>query len=288
MKAYAIIRLVRLMRPEHYYKNLVVFLAIYFSGHLPNTGELLATSIGFVLLCLLSSANYIINDIVDRGRDRRNKEKAERPVASGEVSVYQGAILAAALAAGSLGASYLLSKGFFLFAASFFALTTLYSFALKNELFLDIIAISFNYVLRAMAGAAVIGVKSSPWLVVGTFFLALFLATGKRKSEKAFLKADTKHHRPLLASYSDQNLSFLLQMSATTLLLSYAMYSFLGTKQELIFTLPIAMYAILRYMYLLETAEPQTRTLSKIFTDKRIVASGILYLAASFAILYLR
>lgn len=278
----------KLLRPEQYYKNLVVFLAIFFSGHLLNQRELLATGIGFVLLCLLSSANYIINDIVDRERDRHNKEKAGRPIADGGVSVYQGAIIAAALAAGSLGASYFLSRGFFLFATSFFALTTLYSLVLKNELFLDIIAISFNYVLRAMAGAAVIGVKSSPWLIVGTFFLALFLATGKRKSEKAFLKAGTKQHRPLLDNYSDQNLSFLLQMSATTLLLSYAMYSFLGTKQELIFTLPIAMYAIFRYMYLLETAEPQTRSLSRIFTDKRIVASGILYLAASFAILYFR
>lgn len=281
--------LITLLRPEQYYKNLVVFLAIYFSGHLLNMRELLATGIGFILLCLISSANYVINDIVDRNRDRYNKEKAGRPIASGKVSAYQGAFIATVLLVISLAASYFVGKGFFAFALGLFVLTTLYSLALKNELFLDIIAISFNYVLRAMAGAAIIGVKSSPWLVVGTFFLALFLAAGKRKSEKSFLKTSKtsiKYHRPLLDKYSDHNLSFLLQMSATTLLLSYALYSFLGTKQGLIFTLPIAMYVILRYLYLLESGSEKVRSLSGIFTDRRIVASAILYAAASLIILY--
>ncbi len=174
----------RILRPEQYYKNLVVFLAIYFSGNILNPSKVVATGIGFVVLCLLSSANYIINDIVDKTRDKYNKEKAGRPIASGKVTVQQGAAIALALAIISLAASYLISKEFFLFALSFFLLTSLYTFLLKKEVFLDIIAIASNFVIRAMAGAAIIGVKSSPWLIVGTFFLALFLAAGKRKSEK--------------------------------------------------------------------------------------------------------
>ena len=276
----------KLLRPEQYYKNLVVFLALYFSGNLLNTRLLELTAGGFILLCLLSSANYIINDIADRERDRHNKEKQGRPLASGSVSIPQAIIAAAALAAASLGISYMVNREFFIVAAAMLALASLYSFILKKELFLDIIAISFNYVLRAIAGAVLIGVWVSPWLVVGTFFLALFLATGKRKSEKILLEEKAKRHRTLLDLYSSDMLSFLLHMSATVLLVSYALYSFLGTSPQLVFTLPIALYMILRYLYLAETGSPAARALSKVFSDKRIMAAAGLYFAISIFVIY--
>ena len=277
---------VKLLRPEQYYKNFVVFLALYFSGNLLNLGLVKSSVIGFVLLCILSSANYVINDIIDRKSDRHNREKANRPVASGKISVYSAAIAAAALLVVSLGFAYTVNQQFFMIATAIFLLASLYSFILRKELFLDIIAISFNYVLRAIAEAVLIGVWTSPWLVVGTFFLALFLATGKRKSEKMYLETDARRHRPLLDEYSNDALNFLLQMSATVLLLSYALYSFLGNNPHLVFTLPIVLYAILRYLYLLEAKAPETRALTKAFTDKRFLAAAALYVAASIFILY--
>lgn len=278
----------RLLRPEQYYKNLVVFLAIYFSGHLLNLNEIFATSIGFVLLCILSSANYAINDIADRDRDKHNKEKADRPLASGKISVQEAWAIAVALLAVSLSLSYLLNRQFFYISLGLFGLTTIYSFMLKNELFVDIIVLAVNYVLRAVAGAAIIGVWASPWLLVGTFFLALFLASGKRRSEIAFLKAKAESHRPLLQKYSEHNLMFLLQMSATVLLVSYALYSFLGNNPRQVITLPIALYIILRYLYLVEAGAPETRIISNIFKDKKILAGLFLFLLTSFAILYMQ
>ena len=273
---------VKLLRPEQFYKNLVIFLAAYFSGNL----LMLSNAAGFILLCALSSANYIINDVVDRKKDKINLEKADRPLASGKISVIQAIILALLLLAISLGGAYAINYHFFLIAASSFLLGSLYSLVLRKELFLDIIAISFNYVLRAIAGAVLIGVWISPWLVVGAFFLALFLATGKRRSEKTYLEANANKHRPLLELYSGDMLNFLLQMSATMLLASYALYSFLGNKPQLVFTLPIVLYAILRYVHLLESTAPETRALNKAFTDARFMAAGAFYLATSLYILY--
>lgn len=277
---------VSLLRPGQYYKNLVVFLALYFSGNLLNSRLLAYAAAAFVLLCMLSSANYIINDAADRKRDRYNREKAGRPLASGRVTVFEALLIAALLLAVSLGAAYVINMHFFITMLALFLLTTLYSLALKHELFLDIIAISSNFVLRALAGAAIIGVWASPWLLIGTFFLTLFLSAGKRKSEKAFLKAKAGSHRPLLEKYSEQNLMFLLQMSATVLLVSYALYSFLGTNRLQVVTLPIALYIMLRYLYLAEAGAPETRHAGKLLADARIVAGALLYGATSFFILY--
>ncbi len=276
----------KLLRPEQYYKNLVVFLALYFSGNLLDPRLLGLASGGFILLCLLSSANYIINDVIDRERDRHNKEKADRPLASGKISVPSAIALAVILTIASLGSAYLIDKRFFLTAAAMFAVSSLYSLLLKRELFLDVISLAFNYVLRAVAGAELIKVWVSPWLVVGAFFLALFLAAGKRKSEKIQMESNAKKHRQLLGEYSEGTLNFMLQMSATVLLVSYALYTFLGNKPQLVFTLPIALYLVLRYMHLLETGDPAARTFNKVFQDRKMICAAALYLATSLAIIY--
>ena len=278
--------IIKLLRPEQYYKNLVIYLALYFSGNLLNASMVATTTAGFALLCLLSSANYIINDFADREKDRHNKEKEGRPLASGKVTVASALILAIVLCIVSLAAAYTLNRQFTFIAAGMFLLGNAYSFILRKELFLDVIAISFNYVLRAVAGAALIHVWVSPWLVVGTFFLALFLSTGKRKSEKILLEGKAQHHRPLLDLYSNNMLSFLLHMSATVLLVSYALYSFLGSNAMLVFTLPIALYMILRFLYLAEAGAPEARLVSKLFADRRMMAAGVLYAASSIFILY--
>jgi len=278
--------LISLFRPEQYYKNLVIFLAIYFSGNLLNLEHLAVLLPGFVALCLLSSANYVINDIADRNNDRFNQEKNHRPLAKRDVSVTQALGIAVMLLIFSFVLAYVLSIEFFIAELALLILATLYSFYLKNELFVDIIIISVNFVIRAVAGALLIGVWVSPWLVIGTFFLALFLAAGKRKSERAFLKHKAAQHRPLLASYSDEILNFLLQTSTTLLLMSYTLYSFLGSQPLLFITLPIVLYVILRYLHLIQVSSPITRSVYKIFTDKKIVAAGLLYLATSLIVLY--
>ena len=200
-----------LLRPEQYYKNLVIFLALYFSGNFLDSEMLGLTILGFVTLCLVSSANYIVNDIVDRKKDKHHKEKAIRPIANGTISSGQGAVIAIIFFGIGLGLAYALSlKFFFALTALIFSSTT-YSLLLRNELFMDILVIAINFVIRAVSGAFLLSVWVSPWLLIGTFLLALFLATGKRKAERIFLKKETRQHRPLLESYSDEHLNFLLQ-----------------------------------------------------------------------------
>ena len=277
--------LIKLCRPEQYYKNLVVFLAIFFSGHMIFADELLLAAIGFISLSLMSSTNYIINDIFDRKRDIYNKEKA-RPLIKGEISVISAAAVSILLFILSLVMAYFLNTNFLLAVISFFTISFLYSSLLKNEPFLDIIIISINFVIRAIAGALLIEVWISPWLIIGTFFLAFFLVTGKRKAEMVFLGKKAVKHKPVLAFYSDKLLDTLVQISTTTLLISYSLYVFLGVNKMLLLTLPIALYIVLRYISFIYGNSEKARTPNKALTDMRMAIAIIIYLALSFILLY--
>lgn len=277
--------IIKLCRPEQYYKNLVIFLAIIFSGNLLRIDMLFRVSIGFLVFCLISSACYIINDIKDRRLDKLSKDKLARPIASGRVSIFEAVLLAAGLFFISILIASYLNANFLIAVISFFAISQLYTFFLKSELFLDIIAIATNFVIRALAGGSVIDVWVSPWLITGIFFLALFLATGKRKSEKLF-SGKNYAHRPVLAKYSGSLLDNLLQINTAILILAYALYCFLGPHQILLITLPIVLYAILRYLYLVNSGSEIARNTAKIFTDTRINLSLTIYLIITFIVLY--
>lgn len=277
---------IRLCRPEQYYKNLVIFLAIFFSGNMLNLNHIFLVIGGFISLSLMSSANYIINDIIDKNEDKHNKEKSNRPLASGEVKVYSSIVFAFILFLVSITTAYLLNFYFLVMDLSFFLLSSFYSFFLKKELFADIIIISINFVIRALSGAFIINVWISPWLIIGAFFLALFLAVGKRRSEQIFLGKSAEKHRAVLGLYSTELFDSLMQISTTSLLLSYALYCFLGNKQRLLFTLPIMLYIVLRYLYLIYSDSDKPRMPNKIFKDYRMLFGIIVYIIFTFLILY--
>lgn len=279
--------MIELCRPKHYYKNILIFFALFFSGNLLNLSKIVTVLIGFVLLSLMSSVNYIINDNVDKKRDRENIEKSQRPIASGRVSTRESLIIAFALFLTSCLMAYNLDAYFFIGLMLFFVLSTLYSLFLKNEIFLDIITISINFVIRALCGALLIKVWISPWLIVGTFFLALFLVTGKRKSEIVFLGEKAGRHRNVLYQYSDDMLNSLIHVATTTLFLSYALYCFLGNNEKLLLTLPIVLYILLRYLYLVYSGSEKTRNSDKIFYDHKILIGIIIYVITTFILLYI-
>jgi 4-hydroxybenzoate polyprenyltransferase len=278
--------LVELCRPEQYYKNLVVFLAIIFSGNLFHAGMMFRVVFAFIDLCILSSAIYILNDINDSRADRLAKDKSRRPLAAGKVGIFEASMLAAVLTIGSVLLALYLGMTFFVIVISIFSVAQIYNIFLKNELFLDIISISLNFVLRTMAGGFVIAVWVSPWLVMGAFFLALFLATGKRKSEKMLYEKSRYLHRPVLEKYSDSLLDSLMQINTTILILAYALYCFLGPHQLLLVTLPMVLYSILRYSYLVNCGSEIARNTAKIFADFRSLMSLAIYLLITFVILY--
>ncbi len=241
------------------------------------------------MLCLISGANYILNDIVDFEKDRKHPEKKNRPIASGRVGKGKAFAFAVILLIISLGISYYVHFGFFIFALGFFVLTQFYSLFLKHIIFADVTAISINFVLRAVAGAVLINVYVSPWLIVCTFFFALFLALCKRGGDITLLKEEAKNTRKVLKYYSKELVYMSIATSAATLLLSYSMYSFLAAEGYLMMlTIPVVTFLIFRYLYLSISFPKIVRHPEKIFRDKQTMAGMILWVLMVFLILYVQ
>src|SRR5574341_598268 len=165
---------VSLIRPKQWYKNLLVFLPLIFSGNIGNTAAIGQAVLAFVSFCALSSATYVINDYADRHKDRLHPEKWNRPIASGTVSGIEALTIVLILTTIGFGIGLLLPVKFIYAALGYFVLSQLYTAWLKHEAFADILTISVNFVIRSVAGAFAISVWVSPWLILGVFFLALF------------------------------------------------------------------------------------------------------------------
>ena len=281
-----IIDYVKLARPQQWYKNLLVFLPIIFVGKLFNLDLLLLTVLGFFSLCLISSANYILNDVIDLKKDRQNPEKRTRPIASGQVKIWQGIVLFAIFAAASIYLALSLAPMFLYSVIALFVLTQLYSLWFKKEVFADIVIIGVNFVIRAASGAFIINVKISSWLIVGIFFFAMFLAAGKRHAELLFLGAKATAHRETLRQYTKELTGALMILTTALLVMAYSLFSFFSEHKNLFLTLPFAIYAIFRYFHLVQSGSPVARHPERVFSDGRMMIAMLLWLALSFYLVY--
>ncbi|MBW2977450.1 decaprenyl-phosphate phosphoribosyltransferase [Candidatus Woesearchaeota archaeon] len=279
-------QLIKLCRPQQWYKNLVIFLPIIFAEKLLHIPFLQKIILGFISLSLISSTNYIINDIIDKKKDALNPEKKTRPIASGKVPVWLVLILAIILGALSIKIAINLSL-YFLYSVIFlFVFTTLYSFIFKKEQFVDILSIAINFVVRAVSGAFIINIEITPWLIIGTAFLSLFLSVGKRQAEVQILGKKAVKHREVLEYYPKKITNSMMIISTTMLLLSYALYSFLNNQINLLLTFPFAIYVVFRYLYLIYKGSIIARHPEKAYKDKRLVISSILLTISIFIALY--
>ncbi len=279
--------LLNLLRVRQWYKNLVILLALIFGGLILDLGSWAFMLLGFFSLCLISSANYIINDIIDRDKDRLHPEKKNRPIASGKISLFEAALIAAILIIGGFSIAYLLSINFTLLAIGLFTLNQVYSFFLKNEPFADILAISTNFVIRAVSGSVLINLSISPWLVLCTFFLALFLGSAKRHSEVLLLKESAAYHRPVLKYYTIGLTNALMTISASLLMLSYSLYSLLSQHKMLMLSMPFALYVIIRYYSLAENGSPIGRNTELAIRDKGLVIGSLLWILVAIMVIML-
>ncbi len=278
--------LVELLRPYQWYKNLLVFLPLIFSQNITNAVALASSVLAFASLCAISSASYVLNDIVDRKSDRLNPEKRSRPLASGRIGVPLAVFIGGLLTIVGFGIALVLPIGFVYAALGLFVLSQLYSLWLKHETFADILTIATNFVIRAVAGALAIQVWVSPWLVAGVFFLALFLILGKRRSEMVLLKRRAKSHRKVLGEYTPEIIMRLSTLSTTSLVLSYALFVFFGSHQWLFVTLPFALYGIFRYESLIEEGSSIARHPHMVLTDGRMVVAIVLWAVTTVGALY--
>jgi 4-hydroxybenzoate polyprenyltransferase len=283
---FTIIEYLKLLRIKQWYKNLVIFLPLFFVGQLLSIGSVENILIGFIALCLVSSANYIINDITDKKSDRAHPEKKTRPIASGAIPVIPAGILALIL----LAISILIALPFGLFFVSsimaLFLFTLAYSFFLKNEPILDIVMIAINFVIRAVSGVFIINVLISPWLIICPFFIAIFLAVGKRDADLKFLDKEALNHKKVLKFYNQTTTNGLMIIATTCLLMAYSLYAF-SKSYLLLLTLPFAVYALFRYYSLVNEGAYIARHPENVYQDWRLTLALSLWTVLLFVIFYL-
>lgn len=243
--------LLRLLRPVQWTKNAVVLAGVVFSGEADQPAQLGRALLAVLAFCAVSSAMYIVNDWHDRDRDRLHPVKRRRPIASGAVSKELAIAAAAVLIALGIAISISLSWSFAACIAAYAALTTSYTYVLKNHAGIDVAAIALGFLLRAMGGALAVDVPMSPWLFLCTFLLALFLGFGKRRNELLLFDGSAAQHRNALHGYSRRQLDWAVSITAIASVIAYLMYTLATnsarTDNALVITVPFVALAIRRY-----------------------------------------
>ncbi len=232
----------RLLRPRQWIKNFAIFAALLFSGQLFDITLIQKVSEGFLIFCAISSAIYVINDILDVEKDKLHPFKKFRPIANGDVSVRTAIIVATILAAGSIIASYFIDPAFFIITIIYFVLQLGYSAYLKHIEIVDILTLAAGYILRVFAGEIVTDTHISAWLFLTVISLSLFLAIGKRRSEITLLSHQPGPQlatRKTLSHYTDKLLDIYLSIFATSTFISYALFTFLENPAGLQFAFDI-------------------------------------------------
>ena len=245
------------LRPKQWTKNLLLFAGLLFTlGGRHEASQFGRAALGFVLFSVLSGVVYLVNDLADREADRRHPRKRRRPIASGELG--SGLALGAAVVLGLIGlvGSFALGLGFGTVALLYFAMTLGYSFYFKHVVLLDVLVLAAGFVFRAIAGAIVIGVSISSWLILCTLMLALFLGLSKRRAELISLQlAGTPTTRRILDEYSPAMLDQMIVIVTSSCLMSYALYTINSDTAHahptLMATIPFVIYGIFRYLYLM-------------------------------------
>lgn len=268
--------LIRLMRPKQWIKNGFVAAPLIFSGEFLNLHALENTFIAFLLFCLASASTYILNDLHDVESDRKHPKKSKtRPIAAGIVSVPMAWMLFAFLNS-ILLLSWFVFPSIMLIITIYMSLTMAYTFALKEQPVIDLFTIAIGFVLRVYAGAVAVTVPVSSWMFVTTLCLALYLAAIKRRQE---------HHqcgtgsRKVLKKYTVPLLDHYAEMSATGALMFYSMFV-LSSKPQLVITIPLVLFGLFRYAYIVEAKEDGESPTDALLTDWPLIFTVLLWTAA--------
>lgn len=287
-----ILALIKTMRPKQWAKNGVLFAALVFDRQLTKLVSLERTIIGFVIFCLLSSAVYIINDILDVQSDRAHPQKKDRPIASGALPVGVAIVFAVVLLVITFPVAYILSPGFALICVLYFVMNLAYSKWLKHVPLLDVLIIAAGFVLRVAGGVMLIQVQRfSPWLYVVMTLGALYIGFGKRRSELSLLAAGASNHRRVLEGYTIPLLDQLITIVSSTTIVAYSLYTFsapnLPDNHSMMLTIPFVLYGIFRYLYLIQVKDSGGAPEEMLFSDRPLQITIVLWGAAVLFIFYL-
>jgi 4-hydroxybenzoate polyprenyltransferase len=269
------------MRPRQWSKNLLLFAGIIFAAEVGDWVRWAEAGIAFAAYCAASSAAYLVNDVRDAAHDRLHPLERLRPVARGELSPRAALLLAGALAV--LAAALVAPLGLLslAFLAGFLALQVAYSLALKHVVLVDVLAIAALFVIRSAAGAEAVDVRISPWLLVCTALLALFLALAKRRGELVLPGTG----RPVLEGYSLPLVDQLITITVACTIAAYSVYTITAHSAAMAATIPFVVFGLFRYLLLVHRDELGEEPENVLLTDRPLIAAVSLWAGTSAAIL---
>ena len=275
------------LRPRQWTKNLLLFAGIIFAAKLGDLSRWVEAVAAFAAYCAASSAAYLVNDVRDAEEDRRHPIKRLRPVASGELSVRDALVLAGALVAVAVALVAPLGLTALAVLAGFVALQLAYSLGIKHVVLVDVMAIGALFVIRAAAGADAVEVRISPWLLLCTALLALFLGLAKRRGELVLVGADEAPGRPVLDSYSLALVDQLVAVVAASAIIAYSLYTFTAHSQAMMITIPFVVFGVFRYLLLMHRQGAGEEPDAVLVTDVPILVTVALWAVTCAAVLSL-
>lgn len=284
--------LLKTMRPRQWVKNVIVFFALVFDKQLFQLEPALRTLVGFALFSLISSAVYIFNDIGDIKADRQHPEKKHRPLPAGELPVGVARVFGIFLVAAVLPSAWLLTPAFAAVLAVYFLMMLAYTSRLKHIPILDVMILAAGFVLRVHSGVTLIAVERfSPWLYVITTLGALYLGFGKRRAELTLLEDGAASHRKVLEGYTIPLLDQFITIVSSTTILAYSLYTFTATNlpdnNTMMLTIPFVIYAIFRYLYLVQVSHIPGSPEEVVLTDRPLQIAIALWGIVVMAVFYL-
>ena len=284
--------LARTMRPQQWTKNVVIYAGLVFDGKLLDASLLLQTTLLFAFFCLASSAVYVLNDLVDVEKDRQHPSKRLRPLPNGDLNPTFAAVGALLLASVSLLGSFWLDLWVGVILVVYLLQNVAYSLYLKNLVIIDVMVVSFGFLLRVLAGVVLVHVaRFSPWLYVCVALLTLFLGFGKRRHEIVLLEGEAGNHRASLDQYNLTLLDQIIVIVTTSTLMAYTFYTFeaktlIVGDARLLLTVPFVLYGILRYLYLIHVRKLGGAPDELLLRDKPLLINGFLWVVAVVVLIY--
>ena len=280
------------MRPRQYAKNAFIFAPLFFDRQLFVPKSLILTILGFITLCILSSAVYVLNDLADVEADRNHPQKKYRPIASGQIPIRSAKIFCAVLFLIAFLMAFLIDRNFFLLCMIMAVINVAYTFRLKHIPLIDVMTIGILFLIRVYSGAVLIRVQIfSPWLYLVTFMLALFLGFGKRRAELASMEGSVNNIRPVLDGYTVPFLDQLITIISAVIIMAYALYTFSGPavpdNNRMLLTIPFVIYGIFRYIYLIQIKHQGGAPEEVLLSDHWLQGTILLYAISVVFALYI-
>jgi 4-hydroxybenzoate polyprenyltransferase len=276
-------------RPHEWIKNVLVFAGLLFSGKFNDPQAVLEATLAFVSFCLISSAGYFVNDLIDVELDRKHPKKRFRPLAAGELSEGAAKVIAPILAAVAIGLAFAaVNWEVGLMVVGYGVAQMAYSLGLKQVVIVDVMTLAGLFILRVAAGASAVDAHASEWLILCTGMLAAFLGFTKRRQEAVSEMHEGTSTRPVLEHYSLPFLDQMVSLVTTGTVISYAIYTvnspLIGSQMML--TIPPVVYGIFRYLYLIYDRSDDRSTAAIVAEDKGMVAAGAVFALTAFLLLY--